>query len=94
MFHLTRSSFWRGHLFYAFLPFLCLNVPVISFSSLTFRCFLCFCGNSSDFAVFVSGEILDGLGVNVRMDQVRDIGVAELVRRHGKIEAVNDLPVV
>ena len=46
MFHLTRSSFWRGHLFYAFLPFLCLNVPVISFSSLTFRCFLCFCGNS------------------------------------------------
>ena len=54
MFHLTRSSFWRGHLFYAFLPFLCLNVPVISFFSLTFRCFLCFCGNSR--FVVISGQ--------------------------------------
>ena len=44
--------------------------------------------------MFVSGKRLDGLYIYACQEQVCDVGVAELVRRHMEINAVNNIAVV
>ena len=45
----------------------------------------------SYFAVFVSGQILNGLRIDASMDQVRDVGMPQQMRRHIEIEAISDV---
>ena len=45
----------------------------------------------SYFAVFVSGQILNGLRIDARMDKVRDIGMPQNVRRHIEVQTIGDV---
>jgi len=48
----------------------------------------------SCFAIFMSGKILNRLGINTRIKQICNIGVPELMGRHLKIDAVHHIAVV
>lgn len=45
----------------------------------------------SYFAVFVPCQILNGLRINARVDQVRNIGMPQKMRRHVEIQAIGDV---
>ena len=44
----------------------------------------------SCFAIFMSGKILNRLGINACIEQIRDVGVPELMGCHFKIKGVDD----
>jgi len=39
----------------------------------------------------VSGQILNGLRIDTRMNQVRDIGMPQKVRRHIEVQTIGDV---
>ena len=47
-----------------------------------------------DLALFVTGEILDRFRIHTGGNQVSDIGVTQLMRRHLKIQNILNLPVI
>ena len=59
--------------------------PVIFHLSVNIHC---------DLAAFVSSQILNGLRINARVNQIRDISMPKLMRRHIKIQTVNNMSVV
>ena len=42
-------------------------------------------------AAFMSGQILNGFGVNTDVDQIRDISVPQLMRRDQEIHRIGDV---
>ncbi len=44
----------------------------------------------SCFAIFMSGKILNRLGINTRIKQICNIGVPELMGRHFKIQGIDN----
>ena len=48
----------------------------------------------SNLAVFVACQVLNSLRINLGVDQVRDVGMTELVRRNLEVHAVGNLAVM